>query len=715
MADIREINGQYFDFSNTGPGFNQSFLQTAMELKELGIKNYYFMLRIDNPRIADIDPYKRNITGQEVAALMQEMRSNIWFYTRVVARIRSDAGIVRYGLHRGLAAMMWCFERSYDNCLTEPRQTWKTSGTLAGPLAWAFQLSQNLKMHFFGKESENTKRNLGTLRDDVELLPEWLRFTRYFDSDGKVKKTPRSTEILKNKQLNNEVVIHAEARSLSRAQGMGRGASAAIIYFDEIEHTPFFDEILSNSAPAFKTAHDNAAAAGLPTCRLMSSTPGNLDTREGRTSYPIIKSMIPWSEKIYDMTPQQIEEYKNAFRDEYNNNAENNLAREVVEIFYIEYQYWQLRKDYNWVMEQYALSGDRTAIRREILLQRLRGSTDSPFAPEDIEYLISNMVKSTNDLLICNKWRFRLYEHGNKHTVGGQATDFDPRIPYIIGMDPSGAGADNTSVTIVNPYNLKVAAEFKSPYISTTDSIRMLIELVSQHIPKAVIYPERNSMGIAIIQMLAESSIRENLYWSDNDKQVDAMAEESPEEYQMRVAADEWKKYGVYTTKKVRDMMFQILLRHVNECKELLNTEYLVDDMCKLVRTSTGKIEAGKGEHDDSVMSYNIAMYLFYTGDNLELFGINNKVHPVLGAIEENGPDEIDTMKGFFSIENVSFEDLVMRDAARVEQETKYLVDTLSFVHDDVYSNQKNRRGNSFNDDVDIDPYFFDIVNGGGF
>ena len=158
-------------------------------------------------------------------------------------------------------------------------------------------------------------------------------------------------------------------------------------------------------------------------------------------------------------------------------------------------------------------------------------------------------------------------------------------------------------------------------------------------------------------------------------------------------------------------MMFQILFRHVNECKELLNTEYLVDDMCKLVRTSTGKIEAGKGEHDDCVMSYNIGMYLFYTGDNLELFGINNKIHPVLGAIEtDDALQEIDTMKDFFSIENVTFEDIVMKDAARLEQESRYLVDHLSFMHDDVYSNPKNRQ-TSLNDEVDIDPYFFDSIN----
>jgi hypothetical protein len=54
---------------------------------------------------------------------------------------------------------------------------------------------------------------------------------------------------------------------------MGRGASAAMIYMDEIEHTPFFDELLSNSAPAFKTAADNARETGRPAGRLMSCTP----------------------------------------------------------------------------------------------------------------------------------------------------------------------------------------------------------------------------------------------------------------------------------------------------------------------------------------------------------------------------------------------------------------------------------------------------------
>ena len=40
LSDIKQINGQYYDFGTK----NESFLITATELKQLGIKNYYFIL-----------------------------------------------------------------------------------------------------------------------------------------------------------------------------------------------------------------------------------------------------------------------------------------------------------------------------------------------------------------------------------------------------------------------------------------------------------------------------------------------------------------------------------------------------------------------------------------------------------------------------------------------------------------------------------------------
>lgn len=712
MSDIREIDGKYYDFGCK----NKSFLQTAYELKTLGIKNYYFMLRIDNPRVADIDPWNPKITKQEVESLIYECKGNLWFFCRTVVMMRTDKGIVPFGLHRGLAAALWCFERSQDMCLCEPRQTWKTTGTIAGPVLWAFQLSQNLHVHFFGKETENTQRNLDHLRNNIDLLPEWLQFKRYMADDGKVKKARQSAKILMNSMLHNELHIHPRPSSLSHAQGMGRGGSGAILYFDEIEHTPFFGEILSNSAPLFKTASENASAAGKPYGRIFTTTPGNLDTREGAESMPIIESMIPWTEKLYDMTEAQITEYKAAYQEEYHSDENIKREREVIDVFYVEYHYYQVRKDYNWVMEQYKLMGDKWALRREILLQRLRGSSNSPLDPEDIEYLISNLKKSDRDIVLNNKWLFKLYPHGQGMFMN-QLKELDENIPYLIGVDPAaGGGGDYTAITIVNPYNLKIAAEFRNPYISGTDLCRLLVTLITEYIPKGVICPEKNSMGIFLIQMIIEhTSIRENLYWSESARQIQEMSEESEEDYALREAAARWKKYGTYLTKKNRDAMIELLFKHVNEAKDLLLSEYLVHDICKLVRNpTTKKVAAMAGEHDDSLFSYLHAIYIYYTGDNLEIFGIIKSEHPVLGAVEidaEMRISEKDHMSGFFSTENLSYEAIVIQDNIRVEEEIKYMVSLNPNIHDAVYSKRRGKQ-EQFDDSVDIQPFFFDMLNG---
>ena len=270
MSDIKIINGKYYEFDQN---HNISFLQTAMELKNLGIKNYYFMLEIKNPRVADIDPFKKNITKQEVQLLMEEYKKNMWWFIRTAVRQRTASGVVQYCLHRGLAAVCWNFLRNQDCCICEPRQTYKTTGTLAGPIQWTFQTKANTIMHFFGKETENTKKNLADLKDDIDLLPEWLQFKKYIGDDSKVKTSRRSTEILENGLMHNKINIHPKATSLSSAQSMGRGGSGNILYFDEIEHTLWFPEILSNSAPLFKTASDNAKKIGSPAARIFSCTP----------------------------------------------------------------------------------------------------------------------------------------------------------------------------------------------------------------------------------------------------------------------------------------------------------------------------------------------------------------------------------------------------------------------------------------------------------
>ena len=78
------------------------------------------------------------------------------------------------------------------------------------------------------------------------------------------------------------------------------------------------------------------------------------------------------------------------------------------------------------------------------------------------------------------------------------------------------------------------------------------------------------------------------------------------------------KKYGTYVSTKVRKAMFELLFEMVMEKPELITSEHLIGDILKLIRKTTGRIEAESGEHDDTVMAYLNALYIYFSGDNLD-------------------------------------------------------------------------------------------------
>jgi hypothetical protein len=196
------------------------------------------------------------------------------------------------------------------------------------------------------------------------------------------------------------------------------------------------------------------------------------------------------------------------------------------------------------------------------------------------------------------------------------------------------------------------------------------------------------------------------------------MVEESAEDYELKSMAVKYKKYGTYLSKKIRDAMFELLFQHVDSHKELLDTENLVNDLCKLIKTSTGKIEADKGEHDDCVMSYLHAIYIYYTGDNLEHFGIIKELHPIpgtIGIVEKDADQKLlekDAMRSYFTSDaSKSYDEIVMEDAIRVESEIKELVNAFEFVHDGVYSRIRDNSDSDNEENVSIGAHFFDSLN----
>lgn len=330
-----------------------------------------------------------------------------------------------------------------------------------------------------------------------------------------------------------------------------------------------------------------------------------MDTAAGAEAQLLLAGTTKWTEKLYDMAYDPYDDSKNEVLKYVQNNGSNG-------ILYIEYSYKQIGLTDEWLHKMFKMIDNPLTVKREILLQRLRGSTDSPFEQEDIEYITESMRKPIDELFILDHFRFDIYAELNRTT------------PYLVGIDCStGTNGDNNAITVIDPYTEEPVAEFACPYIGETMFEKLIMELVKKHIPRAVLVIERNSVGDSIIDHLLNSPIMQNLYFDKGKDLVEANMEKNQTVTSMLKKQGEKKKfYGVYTGQESRKDMMAILFNRVAEYKEKFVTNNIIHDLAHLVQNSAGKILAGPGEHDDSIMSYLIAMYIFYHGNNLSAFGI---------------------------------------------------------------------------------------------
>lgn len=279
----------------------------------------------------------------------------------------------------------------------------------------------------------------------------------------------------------------------------------------------------------------------------------------------------------------------------------------------MEYNYHQLGLTEAWFRERADKIGDPLTVRREILLQRLQGSSQSPYPREEVEAIVELVHKPIRDIFLQDYFPMYLYE------------ELDPRIPYLVGVDnATGSLKDNNAFTVINPYTLRVVAEFESNFSGPKKWEDILIELVTKYIPRAILCIERNHVGAGILDHLCYSPIANNIYFDDKKDLVEgAMVENETTESILKKQASERSFYGVWTGPQSRPEMFTILADHIYNHKDKFIGEFLVRDITRLIQKPNGKIEAGPKFHDDSVMSYLIAMYVYYHGNNLMLFGVD--------------------------------------------------------------------------------------------
>ena len=132
-----------------------------------------------------------------------------------------------------------------------PRQCGKTQSMLA-ILNWTYMFgTTNSEFSFVNKAQKDSNDNLARFKAQKELLPLYLQ-QKYTIVDGQLKANQGTNNIteIKNPINGNRVVCKASAKTEEGAENIGRGNTAPIQFFDEVEFTSHIGLIMKASGPA---------------------------------------------------------------------------------------------------------------------------------------------------------------------------------------------------------------------------------------------------------------------------------------------------------------------------------------------------------------------------------------------------------------------------------------------------------------------------------
>jgi len=165
---------------------------------------------------------------------------------------------------------------------------------------------------------------------------------------------------------------------------------------------------------------------------------------------------------------------------------------------------------------------------------------------------------------------------------GGSLRVYEDPVPYheyVIGADASyGRDFDYSAFHVINVYNGKQVAEFHSNTTGIKEFARIMAE-VGRRYNSAYIAPERNSLGLSLIEELFDELEYENMWMDDKGE------------------------FGVKVDTKSRDIILGDLEDALRTSKLDVRSRRLADELTTFIITENGKIEADDGYHDDLVMS----------------------------------------------------------------------------------------------------------------
>ena len=266
--------------------------------------------------------------------------------------------------------------------------------------------------------------------------------------------------------------------------------------------------------------------------------------------------------------------------------------------------------------EEWFASESKNLSKKQIaqeLLCDFSASGDTVLSSDDIEWLGAN-IKRPMDRWGPNMgvwvWKYALTEH-----------------QYIISADVSrGDSGDYSTFHVIDTGESEVVAEFRGKV--PPDQFAMVLAEAGKRYNEALICPENNTYGYAVIMKLRDIGYK-NLYFKNEKDRFAAM---------YGLGEVEVAKIGFATTGQSRN---QILtkLEQVIRNREIRTYSSRLYEEAKTFIWKGNKAQAQKGQHDDLMMALAIGVWLYDTSPvhskhsydlnkaMLEGFSVNSRGH----------------------------------------------------------------------------------------
>lgn len=610
----KELRGEvsYHIHHNTK---NISFLKMYRMLKDLGVENNKFFLAIYDKSLMNVDPFDENLDLETKTRIGIECKRNYWYFIREVVRVPVPGSGIgpgkgkQYAINRGNLALSYAVMNNLNSYTELPRQSGK-SISVDIYLLWLLNFGTNTsKMLMMNKDHDNAKDNIARIKDIRECLPTYLQCKLVYNDNKKALKGSDNKEFVENAVTGNRIDTKASPTNPQTADNAGRGLTIPIFWVDEFAFLKYNDIIFKAAAPALSQASAEARANNKPYGKILTSTPGDMETDYGAEAYRYLQDSAPFVERFYDWDIEEVKTY---------------IAKNAVNGFIkINFNYRQLGRDEKWFEDQVVdLGADWAKIRREVLLEWSRTTDKSPYPLEDLNTII-DMAQTKNPIKTV---------YINKYYVMNLYEEIDVRIPLIMGVDVSSAiGKDASSIVLMCSKTKKIVGIFRNNRIDTDDLADVIESLANSIARNSVICIERNNVGSTVISKLLKKGLRHMLYKELN---IDDLKQKLSNGIVIDREAS-LAEYGIWTDAVKRTNMHEVLNRFVLHFKERICANEFVEELKTLELTKSGRVDHAPGKHDDIIMAYLMAIWAYYYGNNITGYGVIKYPDPDPGEDEE--------------------------------------------------------------------------------